>query len=91
MIDESMDKEAMKEPPKPWEFRSKPAWQRLIVMLGGVTVNVLLGMLIFSLMTFGYGEKYLPADQLKYGIVAQELGRQIGLETGDEYPCLSVL
>ncbi|HIA36659.1 MAG TPA: RIP metalloprotease RseP [Flavobacteriales bacterium] len=84
MIDESMDKDAMKKPAESWEFRSKPAWQRLIVMLGGVTVNVLLGMLIFSLMTYRYGEKYLPADQLKYGIVAHELGKQIGLETGDK-------
>jgi len=84
MIDESMDKEAMEKPPESWEFRSKPAWQRLIVMLGGVTVNVLLGMLIFSLMTLNYGEKYLPIDQLKYGIVAHELGQKIGLQTGDK-------
>lgn len=84
MIDESMDKEALEKPAESWEFRSKPAWQRLIVMLGGVTVNVLLGMLIFSLITFGYGEKYLPADQLKYGIVSLDLGQQIGLETGDK-------
>jgi regulator of sigma E protease len=83
MIDESMDKEAMKEPPKPWEFRAKPAWQRLIVMLGGVTVNVILGMVIFSLMTFTYGEKYLPADQLKNGIFPLGLGKDIGLEPGD--------
>ena len=83
MIDESMDQEAMKEPPKPWEFRAKPAWQRLIVMLGGVTVNVILGMVIFSLMTFTYGEKYLPADQLKNGIFPLELGTDVGLEPGD--------
>ena len=70
MIDESMDKEAMKKPPEPWEFRSKPAWQRLIVMIGGVTVNVLLGMLIFSLSLFYYGKEWLPADEVKNGIVA---------------------
>ncbi len=84
MIDESLDKEAMARPPEHWEFRSKPAWQRLIVMLGGVTVNVLLGMLIFSMMLFGYGEKYLPASELKNGIVALELGKEIGLQTGDK-------
>jgi regulator of sigma E protease len=83
MIDESMDKEAMQEPPKPWEFRAKPAWQRLIVMLAGVTVNVILGMVIFSLMTFTYGEKYLPADQLKHGIFPLDLGTDVGLEPGD--------
>ena len=84
MMDESMDKEMMKEPPKSWEFRAKPAWQRLIVMLGGVTVNVFLGMFIFSMMTFGYGEKYLPADQLKHGIVPLELGIELGLQVGDK-------
>jgi regulator of sigma E protease len=84
MMDESMDKEMMKEPPKSWEFRAKPAWQRLIVMLGGVTVNVILGMFIFSMMTFGYGEKYLPADQLKHGIVPLELGIELGLQVGDK-------
>jgi len=84
MIDESMDKEAMKKPPESWEFRSKPAWQRLIVMLGGVTVNVLLGMLIYSLSIYYYGDKWLPADQLKNGIVALELGQELGLKTGDK-------
>jgi len=84
MIDESMDKGAMEQPPEPWEFRSKPAWQRLIVMIGGVTVNVLLGMFIYSLSIFYYGDKWLPADQLKNGIVALELGKEIGLQTGDK-------
>ncbi|MCH8318725.1 MAG: RIP metalloprotease RseP [Bacteroidetes bacterium] len=84
MIDESMDTEAMKKPPQPWEFRSKPAWKRLIVMLAGVTVNVILGIVIFSIMTFRYGENYLPIEQVKYGIVAHELGQEIGLQTGDK-------
>jgi len=84
MIDESMDKEAMKKPPEPWEFRSKPAWQRLIVMIGGVTVNVLLGMLIFSLSLFYYGKEWLPADEVKNGIVAYDLAQEIGLQTGDD-------
>ena len=83
MIDESMDKEAMKKPPESWEFRSKPAWQRLIVMIGGVTVNVLLGMLIFSLSLFYYGKEWLPASEVKNGIVALEYAEEIGLKTGD--------
>ncbi|MFH1321541.1 MAG: RIP metalloprotease RseP [Bacteroidota bacterium] len=84
MIDESMDTEAMKAPPKPWEFRSKPAWQRLIVMVSGITVNLILGIVIFSLMTFSYGERFLPNDQVKYGIDALKFGKQIGLQTGDK-------
>jgi regulator of sigma E protease len=60
MIDESMDTEAMKQPAQPWEFRSKPAWQRLIVMLGGVIVNIVVGIFIFWMMTFKYGETYIP-------------------------------
>src|SRR5450631_1490378 len=65
MIDESMDKEQMKLPPEPWEFRSKPAWQRLIIMVGGVTVNVILGVLIYSMILFAWGEKYLPTANAK--------------------------
>jgi len=83
MIDESMDKEAMKKPPEPWEFRSKPAWQRLIVMIGGVTVNVFLGMLICALSLYYYGKEWLPADEVKNGIVAYDLAQEIGLQTGD--------
>ncbi len=83
MIDESMDTEQMQQPAQPWEFRSKPAWQRLIVMLGGVTVNVLLGIFIFWMLTFRYGESYLPNSEAKHGIVAYELAEQIGLHTGD--------
>jgi regulator of sigma E protease len=85
MIDESMDKEQMKEPAKPWEFRSKPAWQRLIIMLGGVTVNLILGFLIYSMLLFAYGEKYIPNENLKDGIwVVDDLASDIGLETGDK-------
>ncbi len=83
MIDESMDKEAMKLPPQPWEFRSKPAWQRLIVMLGGVTVNLFLGILIFWMLAWANGEDRLPISKLKYGIHAGEIGRNIGLQDGD--------
>ncbi|MEA1786400.1 RIP metalloprotease RseP [Arenibacter sp. GZD96] len=85
MIDESMDTEAMKEEPKPWEFRSKPAWQRLIIMLGGVTVNFVLAVVIFIGLVFTYGEEYIPADSLRDGIyvVEPELGDKLGLKTGD--------
>lgn len=84
MIDESMDTEAMKQEPQPWEFRSKPAWQRLIIMLGGVTVNFILGFLIFAMVLFVWGEQYLPAENAKYGIYADSLGMSLGLETGDK-------
>lgn len=83
MVDESMDKEQMKGPEQPWEFRSKPAWQRLIVMLGGVTVNFILGFFIFGMILWGYGEQYLPAREAKYGIHVDSLGRMLGLESGD--------
>src|SRR5246500_1833664 len=68
MIDESMDKEQMKQPPQPWEFRSKPAWQRLIVMIAGVTVNLILGIAIYSMVIFTWGTEYLPNANVKYGI-----------------------
>jgi len=84
MVDESMDLEALKQPPQPWEFRSKPAWQRLIIMLGGVTVNFLLGFLIFGMMLWVYGKEYLVNDKLEYGIYADSLGTQIGLRDGDK-------
>ena len=84
MIDESMDKEQMKQPPQPWEFRSKPAWQRLIIMLGGVTVNLLLAIVIYIMILFAWGEQYLPASEVKYGIVVDSLGYQMGLRDGDK-------
>ncbi len=85
MIDESMDKEQMAEEAKPWEFRSKPAWQRLIVMLGGVTVNFVLAYLIFVFVSFVYGDKFLANDEVKDGIVVPEfVEEQIGLQTGDK-------
>jgi regulator of sigma E protease len=84
MIDESMDTEQLAGPPQPWEFRSKPAWQRLIVMLGGITVNIILGILIFWVLTIKYGETYTPNDNLKYGIAPGKIGRDIGLKPGDK-------
>jgi len=84
MIDESMDKEQMKEPPKPWEFRSKPAWQRLIIMIGGVTVNVILGMAIYAMVLFVWGTQYIPTENLTYGIYADSTAIQMGLRNGDK-------
>ena len=83
MVDESMDKEQLKLPAQPWEFRSKPAWQRLIIMIGGVTVNLLLGFLIFAMILFVWGEEYLPAKNLKYGVYVDTLGEKIGIRNGD--------
>lgn len=84
MVDESMDKEQMKLPPQPWEFRSKPAWQRLIIMLGGVTVNVILALIIFIFITWVWGDKYVPVSNLKYGVYADSLGKKIGVQDGDK-------
>lgn len=86
MIDESMDTDAMKEEPKDWEFRSKPAWQRLIIMLGGVTVNFILAIIIYVGLAYAYGDQYIPADSLKDGIAVTEktIGDKIGIQTGDK-------
>lgn len=84
MIDESLDTEQMKQPPQPWEFRSKPAWQRLVIMLGGVTVNFLLGFLLYGMVLFIWGEEYLPTESVKYGIAVDSLGYEIGLRDGDK-------
>jgi regulator of sigma E protease len=85
MIDESMDLKSMSEEPKPWEFRAKPAWQRLIVMMGGIMVNVLTGIVIFVILIYSFGETYLPKEEVnKYGIVAFDLAQDLGLETGDK-------
>lgn len=84
MIDESMDTEQMKSEPQPWEFRSKPAWQRLIIMLGGVTVNFFLAWFIYTMLLFNNGDTYIPADSLKHGILIDSIGEQLGLKTGDK-------
>ena len=86
MIDESMDKEQMKLPPQPYEFRSKPAWQRLIIMLGGVTVNILLAIAIYVVMLAYWGEEYLPTSEVnKYGIVCDSMAMEMGLQNGDKF------
>ena len=84
MIDESMDKEQMKKPPQPFEFRSKPAWQRLMIMLGGVTFNFILALFIYVMVLFTWGETYLPNDNVTYGIVTDSTGLAMGLQNGDK-------
>ncbi len=85
MVDESMDKETLKSPPKPWEFRSKPAWQRLIIMLGGVTVNVLLAFFIYAMLMFVWGETKTVNSSVKDGIwITDSLMYEIGLRNGDK-------
>ncbi len=85
MIDESMDTEQLKQEPKSWEFRSKPAWQRLIIMLGGVFVNFILGIFIYIMLMYSYGEKYLPNENVNDGIWVQDsLAVRLGLQNGDK-------
>ncbi len=84
MIDESMDTEQLAAPAQPWEFRSKPAWQRLVVMLGGIIVNVVVGIFIFWMMAFKYGDTFIPNDKLVNGISPGVVGQQMGLKSGDK-------
>lgn len=85
MVDESLDSEQMSAEPQPWEFRSKPAWQRLIVMLGGILVNVVTGVIIFVFLVYDKGETFYSRDQvMEHGIVAYDIGEQIGLQDGDK-------
>lgn len=85
MVDESMDTEQLKQEPQPWEFRSKPAWQRLIIMLGGVTVNVIVAFLIYVGVLSYWGEEYLPTANLSYGITVDDGAYDIGLRDGDVF------
>ena len=85
MIDESLDTESLKAEPEPWEFRAKPAWQRLIVMMGGIIVNLITGMIIFSGLFYSQGEEIIPKESLnKHGILALDLGKEIGFQDGDK-------
>ncbi|WP_163409196.1 RIP metalloprotease RseP [Flavobacterium ajazii] len=85
MIDESMDKEQMAMPPQPWEFRTKPAWQRLIIMLGGVTVNFILAFIIYIGMAFAYGDTYVANADLKDGVLIENpVMLKTGFKTGDK-------
>ena len=83
MVDESMDTESMNKPAEPWEFRAKPAWQRLIVMLGGVTVNFILGFFIFAMLLWVNGRSYLPMENVPAGILVDEKAKELGLQEGD--------
>lgn len=84
MVDESLDTKNLSAEPEPWEFRAKPAWQRLIVMLSGIIVNVITGVVIFVAITYYEGHDYIATKDVKYGIVAHKLGQEIGLRTGDK-------
>ena len=85
MMDESMDKEQLKQPPQPYEFRSKPTWQRLLIMLGGVLVNLILGFVIYAMVLFTWGEKYLPNAAIKDGIwCVDSIAQDIGFKNGDK-------
>ncbi|MCS6991634.1 MAG: RIP metalloprotease RseP [Chitinophagales bacterium] len=83
MVDESLDREQLRQPPQPYEFRSKPAWQRLIIMLGGIIMNVLLGVLIYWMLLLLRGEQYLPVANMKYGIAVDSIGAALGFQDGD--------
>lgn len=84
MIDESMDTEQMKQPAKPWEFRSKPAWQRLLVMVAGVVFNLLFAWGIYTMYLNVWGERYLPNANVEYGLVCSDIAKEIGFENGDK-------
>lgn len=86
MIDESLDTDHLAKDPEPHEFRAKPVWQRLIVMVGGVVMNVILGIFIFSMLKFYYGENRIPMSEIQYGIevIDESLGEMVGFQTGDK-------
>jgi len=84
MIDESMDKEQMKLPPQPWEFRSKPSIQRLLIMIGGVLMNFIFALIIYIGVLYCWGDEYLPTSNVKYGIEVSDVGREVGFMNGDK-------
>lgn len=84
MIDESMDKEQMKLPAEPWEFRSKPAWQRLFIMIGGVLFNLIFAILIYISVLWAWGDLYLPAKNVTYGVECSDVAKEIGFKDGDK-------
>ena len=90
MIDESMDVEQMEKDPQPWEFRSKPAWQRLIIMLGGVTVNIILGFAIYMMIMFFWGKTVLPSESLPMGLNPSPIAQELGFEKGDKACIISI-
>ena len=84
MVDEQMDAEHLNKPPQPWEFRAKPKWQRLLIMFGGILVNIVVGIFIFWMLKFFVGEETLPLQNVKYGIHADSTAIRIGLRSGDK-------
>ncbi|WP_333694091.1 RIP metalloprotease RseP [Flavobacterium sp.] len=84
MIDESMDKEQLKQEPQPWEYRSKPAWQRLIIIMGGVIVNFFLAWIIYSLLLINHGDNFIDNSKITHGISVDSVGRILGLQNGDK-------
>ncbi|MBL0315646.1 MAG: RIP metalloprotease RseP [Flavobacteriales bacterium] len=84
MVDESMDKEQMSQPAQPWEFRSKPAWQRLIIMIGGVVVNVIVGVVIYGVILYTYGKQVVPVENASYGVHCSPIMYQFGFKDGDK-------
>ena len=83
MIDESMDTEQMKQPEQPWEFRSKPAWQRLLIMVGGVLFNFLLALFIYSMILFAWGDQYIKVQEAPLGMEFNETAKAVGFQDGD--------
>src|SRR3989337_1273129 len=83
VVDEIWKKEHLKAPPQPYEFRSKPAWQRLIIMVGGVIVNFILALVLFAMILFVWGEERMPVNNLKYGLMVDSLAQTAGLKNGD--------
>lgn len=83
MIDESMDTEQMKGPVQPWEFRAKPAWQRLIIMIAGVVVNFIVALIIYSMILYTWGETYTPIEKMSYGMKFNETAQKLGFHDGD--------
>ena len=83
MIDESMDVEQMKQPVQPWEFRAKPAWQRLLIMVGGVLVNFLLALFIYAMILFAWGDTYVPIEKMNEGFKYNEQAHKLGFRDGD--------
>ena len=84
MIDESMDTEQMKQPVQPWEFRAKPAWQRLLIMVGGVVMNIVLAVCIYIGISYTWGDNYIASKDVKYGYVFNDVAKEIGLRDGDK-------
>jgi regulator of sigma E protease len=84
MVDESMDKEQMALPPQPWEFRAKPAWQRLIIMIGGVVVNIIVGIVIYSMILWNFGKEVIPVESANYGVHCNQIMYQFGFRDGDK-------